>query len=418
MTGRYGLLGERLSHSFSPFIHRELGGYEYNLYEISPDELSDFLRYDGFDGLNVTIPYKKAVIPYCESLSETARVTGSVNTVTRLPDGSLYGDNTDVFGFGYLLEKAGVNPEDGKAIVLGGGGSSLTVQAVLRDRRAKEVAVISRHGDNNYENIAKHRDAAVIINTTPVGMYPNNGFSPIADLGIFKNCRAVIDLIYNPARTELLLQAEEIGISAMNNRAINGLIMLVAQAKKSAEAFMDTSIPDGRIEEIADKITRMTQNIILIGMPGSGKTSIGSILAKKLGREFADTDELIIGSAKKSIPDIFADDGEEKFRTWETGILEAVCKRSGLVIATGGGAVTRPENLRLLRQNGIIIFLDRDISKLPVSDRPLSQRNGIHALAESRMPLYKQWSDYIITVRGVERTAAEIYDKLFGGTLP
>ena len=242
---RFGLLGERLAHSFSPFIHAELGDYEYRLYEKKPDELDDFFRYGNFDGLNVTIPYKKDVIRYCRSLSETARINGSVNTITRFADGSLYGDNTDYFGFAYLLKKAGLNCFEGKTIVLGSGGSSLTVQAVLKDMNAPEVIIISRNGTDNYENIWKHSDAQIIINTTPVGMYPNSGCSPIKDFGIFKRCRAVVDLIYNPARTELLMQAEERGILCAN-----GLAMLVAQAKKSAEYFTNSPIDDEKIEAI------------------------------------------------------------------------------------------------------------------------------------------------------------------------
>ncbi|MCL2068511.1 MAG: AAA family ATPase [Oscillospiraceae bacterium] len=408
--GGFGLLGERLTHSFSPFIHAELGGYEYCLYEKKPDELDEFLKHGGFDGLNVTIPYKKAVIPYCGILSETARATGSVNTLTRLPGGNLYGDNTDFFGFSYLLKQAGVNPADGKTVILGSGGSSLTVHAVLRDMNAKEITVVSRHGANNYANIDRHRDAVMIVNTTPVGMYPNNGISPIANIDAFENCRAVIDLIYNPARTELLLQAQERGMLT-----VNGLAMLVAQAKKSAESFVNKTIPDGQIEIITAKLARKARNIILIGMPGCGKTSIGMALAKKMGREFADTDELIVQSANKTIPAIFAGDGEDAFRAWETNILGAVCKRSGLIIATGGGVVTRHENLNLMRQNGTVVFLDRDIGELPVSGRPLSLQNGIHALAENRLPLYRQWSEHTAPVCGVEQTAQNISEWFCGG---
>jgi len=433
---RFGLLGERLTHSFSPFIHAALGEYEYCLYEKKPEELDDFLKHGDFDGLNVTIPYKKTVMPYCRSLSETARLAGSVNTITRLKDGSLFGDNTDFFGFAYLLKKTGVNPAAEKSIILGSGGSSQTVQAVLRDMKAfcdeassaREIVVISRHGADNYENIDKHRDAQIIINTTPVGMYPNNGFSPIGDFGIFQNCEAVIDLIYNPARTELLLQAEERGVLCAN-----GLAMLAAQAKKSADIFTGSLaaassggepcladstpcgsiIADEKIEEIVSKINKMTRNTVLIGMPGSGKTSIGKALAKMTGRKFADTDERVVEAAGKSIPDIFAEDGESVFRGLETDALRVLCKESGLIIATGGGIVKRNENRRIIRQNGIIVFLDRDIDELPVTGRPLSEKEGLGALAAVRMPLYTLWSECKIPVRGVEQTAADIYQKLF-----
>lgn len=406
MGRRFGLLGERLAHSFSPFIHAELGDYEYRLYEKNPDELDVFFKHGDFDGLNITIPYKKAVIPYCRSLSETARITGSVNTITRFADGTFHGDNTDYFGFAYLLNKIGVNPSNGKIIVLGNGGSSLTVQTVLQDMKAREVVVISRTGTDNYGNIFKHYDAKTIINTTPVGMYPNNGFSPISDLRAFKNCCAVIDLIYNPARTELLMQAEELGISCGN-----GLAMLAAQAKRSAEYFTGTAIDDEKIEDVMSKIVMKTRNIVLIGMPGCGKTSIGQSLAEKTGREFADTDEWIVETRGKSIADIFAEDGEDTFRKLESDTLKTLCKRSGLIIATGGGIVTRQENKNVVRQNGTVIYLDRDIAELAVSGRPLSKREGVNALAAARLSLYEQWSDLKLSVQGVEQTATKIYNK-------
>ena len=406
--GRFGLLGERLAHSFSPFIHAELADYEYRLYEKKPDELEEFFRRGDFDGLNVTIPYKQDVMKYCSSLSETAEIIGSVNTITRLPDGSFHGGNTDFFGFSYLLKKAGVNPRGGKTIILGSGGSSLTVRAVLHDMQAQEV-IISRTGINNYENIYRHYDAETIVNTTPAGMYQNNGISPVNDLGMFRNCRAVVDLIYNPARTELLMQAEGLGIPCAN-----GLAMLVAQAKKSAEYFKNAAVDDEIIDIIISKITQKTQNIILIGMPGCGKTSVGLALAEKTGREFADTDELIVNTCGKSIPAVFAEDGEEAFRRMESEALKTLCKRSGLIIATGGGIVTRPENKKIIRQNGTIFYLDRDISELPVSGRPVSERDGVHALAAARFPLYEQWSDFKINIRGVEQASEEICRKFFG----
>ena len=411
--GRFGLLGEKLSHSFSPFIHNLLGSYEYKLYEKQPDELDEFFHNANFDGLNVTIPYKKEVIKYCQSLSEAARITGNVNTITRQPDDTFHGDNTDLFGFNYLLKKAGVNISGAKAIILGSGGSSLTVQAVLHNAdnmKAKEIIVISRTGNNNYENISKHYDAEIIINTTPVGMYPSNGNSPLGDLKMFKNCRAVVDLIYNPAKTEFLMRAEDLGIPCAN-----GLAMLVAQAKKAAEHFTNAGIDDEKTEEIISKIIKKTRNIILIGMPGCGKTSIGQALANKTGREFADTDDRITRTSGKSIPAIFAEDGEEAFRNMETDALKSLCKQSGLIIATGGGIVTRPENQRLIRQNGIVIYLNRDVSQLPVSGRPLSEREGANKLAAVRLPLYEKWRDLKIKVSGIgiEQAAEEICNKLF-----
>ena len=403
----FGLLGEHLTHSFSPQIHAELGDYEYVLYEKSHEELDAFLRYGTFDGLTITIPYKKAVIPFCSDLSDTARAIGSVNVLTRLPDGSLYGDNSDYFGFDYLLNKAGADPAAGKTIVLGSGGSSLTVQAVLRGRSAGEVVVVSRIGSDNYKNIGKHSDAALIVNTTPVGMYPGNGVSPLNDLGIFHRCSTVIDIVYNPARTELMLQAEERGIMC-----VGGLVMLSAQAKRAAELFTGRSIPDEKIEAITSKIARMTRNIVLIGMPGCGKTSIGIELAKLMDRDFFDSDDYVTKRTGKTIPAIFDEDGEDSFRNMETEALRELCKRSGLIIATGGGVVKRPENLRIIRQNGTIVFLDRDIDELSTSGRPLSQKNGIAALAAERLAIYKQWGEHVVEVKGLDRTAAEIYERL------
>ena len=408
--GIFGLLGERLAHSFSPFIHAELCDYQYLLYEKNPDELDSFFKNSGFDGINVTIPYKKAVVPYCKSLSETAQIIGSVNTIIRRPDGSFHGDNTDYYGLLYQLKKAKVDFSCGKTIVLGSGGSSLTVQAVLADMNALEAVVISRNGVNNYSNIHMHHDAICIINTTPVGMYPANGLSPIEDLKPFKNCRAVIDIIFNPARTELMFQAEELKIPAQN-----GLAMLVAQAKKAAEIFTNTSIDDSKIEEIITKIESKTKNIILIGMPGCGKTSIGKALAAKTGRNFADSDNLITDTSGRSIPDIFNNDGEDAFRKLETDALKTLCKQSGLVIATGGGVVMRPENKNIIRQNGIVVYLDRDIADLPVTNRPVSMRDGISALAAIRQPLYRQWSDYILPVRDIDIAAESLCQMFFKG---
>jgi len=403
----FGLLGEHLSHSYSPLIHAGFGDYKYRLYEKSPDDVEGFLRQKNFRGINVTIPYKKTVIPFCNKLSESAKTIGSVNTIIQLDDGSLYGDNTDYFGFSYLLKESGADLTEGKVIILGSGGSSLTAQAVLRDKSKMEIIVISRTGTDNYENIGKHKNAKMIINTTPVGMYPNNGVSPIKDLSIFQNCKTIIDMIYNPLRSTLLQQAEDLGISG-----VNGLTMLVAQAKRAAELFTCLSIPDDKIESIKNKIAESTRNIVLIGMPGCGKSSIGTQLATKMNREFADTDDWIIKHAKKSIPAIFAEDGEETFRKLENEALETFCKKSGLIIATGGGIVKRKENRNIIRQNSVVIFIDRDISKLPVSGRPLSEKEGIKALAEARLPVYNQWSDFIVESINVEQTAEDILKKL------
>ncbi|MCL2740886.1 MAG: shikimate kinase [Oscillospiraceae bacterium] len=407
---RFGLLGERLSHSYSPMIHAELGDYEYGLYERSPDGLEGFLTGGGFDGLNVTIPYKEAIVPFCGALSETARAVGSVNTVTRLADGTLYGDNTDLYGFSYLLRKSGADPAAGKTLVLGGGGSSLAVRAALRGAGAGDVVVVSRGGPVNYGNVADHCDAALIVNATPVGMHPDADASPLADLSLFKDCKAVIDLIYNPARTRLLLQAEELGVPG-----VNGLPMLVAQAVKSSESFTGIAIDAGAIDRIVGKVARLTRNVVLIGMPGCGKTSVGAALARMMGRGFEDTDEWVAKAAGRPIPEIIAEDGEEAFRRMESEALVSICGRGGLVVATGGGVVTRRENKGVIRRNAYVVYLDRRLSELPTEGRPLSGKEGVEALAKARLPLYSSWCDLTVPVDGVGRTAAKIMEQCMGG---
>ncbi len=282
---RCGLLGEKLGHSYSKAIHERLGGYSYELIECPRAELDAFMKGDSFDAINVTIPYKKAVIPYCAALSPIAERIGSVNAVIRQRDGSLYGDNTDAYGFMSMVKKSGVDIAGRKAIVLGSGGASATICAVLNELNAKSVAVISRSGQDNYENIQKHADAEIIVNTTPVGMYPNTGVSPV-DLSVFKSCKGVLDIVYNPHRTALLMQAEALGIPCMG-----GLNMLVAQAKRAAELFTGTSIPDSRTDEIERELSLNMQNIVLIGMPGCGKSTIAAALGKRLNRAVRDSDE-------------------------------------------------------------------------------------------------------------------------------
>jgi shikimate dehydrogenase len=407
MTKTFGLLGEKLSHSFSPLIHSYLGDYEYHLFEKAPGAVGDFLLHGGFDGLNVTIPYKKTVIPYCDELSEKAKKIGSVNTLLRRPDGGLFGDNTDYDGFSYLLDKLTVDISGKKALILGSGGSSATVRAVLTDRGAGELVTVSRGGPDNYQNLGRHSDAELVVNTTPVGMYPDTGASPVC-LSAFPACRAVVDIIYNPAKTKLLLDAEARGIPC-----VNGLPMLVAQATRAAELFTGAAIDDAVIDVITDKIGRLTKNVILIGMPGSGKTAVGAALARLTGRDFYDTDVLITEKSGKSIPEIFLEDGEAAFRRLETETLADAVRKSGAVIATGGGIVTMPENMTLIRQNGTCVFLDRELSELPSDGRPLSIKNGVKALAVKRLPLYNEWCDVKLTVRGgVEETANSIMEAL------
>ena len=387
---RCGLLGRKLGHSYSPQIHRELSCYEYKLYEKEPEELEAFLKSGTFDGLNVTIPYKKTVMAYLDEISPEAAAIGSVNTIVNR-GGKLTGYNTDAFGFSWLLQKSGVEAADKKALVFGSGGASVTVCHVLKSLGAEPVVVISRTGENNYENLDRHLDAKLLINATPLGMYPNNGESPV-DLTRFSALDGVLDVVYNPARTALMLQAEQLGIPHAS-----GLSMLVAQAKKACEYFMGNPVPDAEIDRIERLLSRQMENIILIGMPGCGKSSVGKALAAALNRTFLDADEEIVRRAGCSIPEIFAAQGEAGFRRAESAVLADLGKQSGIVLATGGGCVTRPENYPSLHQNGCIVWLTRDLSLLPTDGRPMSQANPLEALWEKRKALYEQFSDVKIS---------------------
>ena len=401
-----GLLGRKLGHSYSPAIHAQLGGYEYALYEKEPEELPDFLQRGDFTGLNVTIPYKKAVVPYCTALSETAQLLGSVNTLLRRPDGTLYGHNTDYDGFLSLVRQSGVEAAGKKALVLGSGGASVTAQAVLRTLGA-QVVVISRSGEDNYENLSRHADAAIVVNTTPVGMYPHNGERPV-DLTAFPACRAVYDIVYNPERTALMLQAEALGIPAFG-----GLHMLVGQAKAASELWQGKPIPHSEISRIEGLLRAGMRNLVLIGMPGCGKSTVAAALGEATGREVCDSDALIEELAGMPIPEIFAQQGEAAFRAYETQAIAQLGKRSGIVLATGGGCVTREENYPLLHQNGTILWLQRDLAALPTDGRPLSQAGKLEAMYEVRRPLYARFADHTISNNGsVEQTVAAVKEAL------
>lgn len=384
-----GLLGRVLGHSYSPQIHSCLGSYPYALFEKEPEEVGDFLKCGDFTGLNVTMPYKKAVMGFLDQLSPVAEKMGCVNTIVRREDGSLFGHNSDYFGFLSLVRHSGISVAGKKALVLGSGGASNTAVHVLEDLGSQPI-VISRSGENNYGNLFLHRDASLIVNTTPVGMYPHTGTAPV-DLGQFPHLEGVLDVVYNPARTQLLLDAEALGIPNEN-----GLWMLVAQAKESAEYFTGRKIDDSVIGSIHHRLRTQMGNIVLIGMPGCGKSTIGAALAERLNRTLADADEVIVSLAGKSIPDIFAQDGEDVFRSWENKALEELGKQSGLVIATGGGCVTRRENYPLLHQNGAIFYLQRDLRLLPKEGRPLSLENSLELMYQARKPLYEAFADFTV----------------------
>ena len=399
-----GLLGRRLGHSYSPQIHSHLGDYSYELFEKEPEELEDFLKNDHWTGINVTIPYKKDVIPFLDELSPVAKRLGAVNTIVRREDGTLFGHNTDYFGFRSMVAKSGIQPAGKKCLILGTGGASATAQAAMEELGAN-VVVISRSGENNYDNLHLHADAAVIVNTTPVGMYPNTGIAPL-DVTRFPHLEGVLDVVYNPARTQILLDAEKMGVKTMN-----GLWMLVGQAKEAAEYFTGTKIDDAVIGKIHHILRRQMENIVLIGMPGCGKSTVGQALAVQTGKTVVDADEEIIRLAGKPIPQIFAEDGEEVFRAWETKALDALGKRSGLIIATGGGCVTRERNYPLLHQNGTIFWLQRDLSKLPTDGRPLSQANQLTDMYNTRRPLYQRFADVTVGNDGeLEDTLAQIME--------
>lgn len=401
-----GLLGRKLGHSYSPQIHALLMDYRYSLFEKEPEEIEAFLKSGDFTGLNVTIPYKKTVIPYLDELSPEARRLGAVNTIVRRPDGSLIGHNTDYFGFRCMVQGSGLQVAGKKVLVLGSGGASNTAAAVLRELGAN-VVIISRTGKDNYENLSRHADAAVIVNATPVGMYPDTGRSALS-LDGFPALEGVLDVVYNPARTQILLDAEQRGLVAMN-----GLRMLVAQAKQSAEWFTGTKIDDAVIAQIHHTLRLQMENILLIGMPGCGKTTVGKQLAQKLNKKFVDADEELEKRAGRPITEIIPRDGEAAFRLLETETLEALGKQSGLVIATGGGCVTQARNYELLHQNGTIFWLTRALDKLPTDGRPLSQPGKLEQMYEIRRPMYRRFADAVIPNDGtLEDTLAEIQHKL------
>lgn len=382
---RCGLLGRKLGHSYSPAIHAALGDYDYDLHEVPNEEdLGRFLKETPFEGLNVTIPYKVAVMAHCATLSPRAKAIGSVNTLVRRPDGTLHGDNTDDAGFTAMVEESGVDPAGKTCVVLGSGGASRTVVAVLKRMGAKRVVVVSRTGEDHYGNLARHADAALLVNATPVGMHPDVDASPVEDLSVFPKLEAVLDLIYNPPKTKLLADAEKRGI-----RTVNGLRMLVVQAAVASELWGCSAYDAKRCAAIEAAIRLGEENLWLVGMPGVGKTTVGGLLGEALGRPFVDLDAEIERIAGMPIPEIFAAKGEAGFREIEAQAAINASRGRGTVIATGGGTVLRDANRRAMRESGTVVWLQRDLSRLPTEGRPLSEAKGVEKLYAEREPIYR-----------------------------
>ncbi|MBQ8111237.1 MAG: AAA family ATPase [Clostridia bacterium] len=385
----YGLIGAKLGHSYSVPIHARLGDYDYRLYERGEEDFIRLLQSRDFKGLNVTIPYKRLAFELCDALSDTARQVGCVNTLIVRPDGSLYGHNTDIGGFIAMARRAGVAIRDRKAVILGSGGTSLTARAACGRLGARQIVVVSRQGPVDYEALYRdHADAEVLINTTPVGMYPENGKSP-AELSRLPRLTGVLDVIYNPDRTALILDALDRGLPCCG-----GLYMLVGQAREAAELFTGREIDPGVTDRIYRQLRGQALNLILIGMPGCGKSAVGRALAADMGREFIDCDAEIVRRAGKSIPEIFAEQGEAGFRALEAELVAEVCKGKGAVIATGGGAVLRPQNVRAMRQNGRLIWLTRPLEALSTAGRPLSKSpEALREMWKAREPVYRAAAD-------------------------
>lgn len=406
---KYGCIGEHLGHSFSKEIHNALAPYEYELCEVERNALDSFMEKHDFSAINVTIPYKESVIPHLYYVSDTAKAIGAVNTVVNR-DGKLYGYNTDHYGMSALIRRMGLDLSDKKVAVLGTGGTSKTATAVAKDMGAREVLKVSRNKKDcavTYEELYKnHSDTEIIINTTPCGMFPHPHEMPI-DLDRLPHISGVVDAVYNPLRTLFVSEAKKRGINAEG-----GLYMLVAQAVRASEIFLDTNYSDDDTERVYKKVLSEKENIVLCGMPGSGKSTVGKFISKKLNRPFFDTDTLITRHTEKQISDIFADQGEKVFRDIEEEIIrEKVLPLSGVIIATGGGAILRESNVRALKQNGKLFFLDRPLGELiPTDDRPLASTvDAIKKRYEERYDIYKSVSDKQINTKGTpSKTADEI----------
>ncbi len=407
----YGLVGEKLGHSYSKLIHESLERYSYQLFSLDREAFDRFIANRQYNGLNITIPYKKAVIPFCDRLSDSARRIGAVNTLY-FQDGQLWGTNTDYDGFLYAAEAAGISFYEKKVLILGNGGTSLTVRKAAADKGAAEILITSRRSEKgciSYEELHHHRDIEIVINTTPVGTYPNNG-ERLISLTDFPQCCGVIDVIYNPFATDLLQQAEERKIPHSN-----GLPMLVAQATAAAEHFLQEKGFKEENVRILNKLRREIENIVLIGMPGCGKSSIGKKLAQILGKTFVDLDELVEKEAGQSIPSLFREYGEPYFRNLETRAAKKAGKEKSQVIAAGGGTVLRPENMKALSQNGRVVFIRRPLENLATDGRPLSKdADALKSMYAHRLPLYEQYGQIAFQGKeGIDASASALAELLY-----
>ena len=387
---RCALIGEKLSHSYSRLIHKKFGMYSYDLVELPSDNLKEFVEHGGYDAFNVTIPYKSAIIPYIDKVETLAMQIGAINTVCRL-GGKTYGYNTDILGMAYMLKRAGIALGGKHVMIFGSGGTGKTAEMLAKKNGAASITVVSRSGSVNYKNFYELQQTQIIINTTPVGMYPYSDIS-LADLSKFRNLEAVADVIYNPMRTRLMLQARE-----LNLKYAGGLYMLVAQAKYSMDIFVKNRHPDEIIEQVYKYLLSRIINIVLVGMPGSGKTSIGKAVARRERRRYVDSDAEIVASEGRAITEIFAEKGEEYFRKKEKQTLFLLGSQNGMVISTGGGAVLDRENYYSLKANGRIYYLEREITDLATRGRPLSTgTEALKKLLEQREPLYKAFADVTV----------------------
>ena len=409
---QYGLIGEKLSHSFSKEIHESLANYNYELCEIARENLADFLQKREFRAINVTIPYKKEVIPYLDEVSAVANELQAVNCIVK-KGGKLYGYNTDYFGMRDLILRSGIDLSGKKVLILGTGGTSRTSSLVAKNLGAREIIPVSRssnEGSITYkEAYKKHVDADVIINTTPIGMYPNCDNSPL-DLSEFSNLCAVFDAVYNPLRTKLVIDAKSKGIYAEG-----GLYMLVSQAVHAVELFIDTNFDEDKTDDIFHKILKEKENIVLIGMPSCGKTTVGKVLADRFSRNLIDLDDEIVKRIGCEISDFFKTHTEKEFRDIETEITKDISKKNGIIIATGGGCVLREENVNALRQNGKLYFLDRDLANLtPTDSRPLAtKKEAIEKLYKERYDIYTSRCDCRIDGNLTPEEEAKLIEKEF-----